>query len=223
MFHSTAFLYLVVAGMMAEAGVIPGLIARINLRAEGSLESRQTGTNPAVPPQCETQCDPINSVIAAGCQISTCCQASFEMGYFNCFECVGQAVNLTDYSAIQQTLDGNSGFSLPKLTFPGQNPNRPLSSVSSAPASTLASSVTRPGLPLSTSFLSTLSQTTVTSVSLTPIAPQSTVTSVPTDTAPAPSPSTAASFGVRTIAMQNINFGLISVTLVIGMLFYQGL
>ncbi|KAF8963431.1 hypothetical protein BDZ97DRAFT_1028278 [Flammula alnicola] len=183
MFYSTAFLHLVGAGMMAvrvtEAGVIPGMIARINLRAEGSLESRQTGTNPAGPPQCETQCDPITSVVAAGCQISTCCQASFEMGYFNCLECVGQAFNLTDYSPDQLALDGKAHQCMRKCRILASDTY--LSRTKSKSATVLrfkctcfdmASSVTRPGLPLSISFLSTLSQATVTSIPLQPHLPR---------------------------------------------------
>ena len=72
------------------------------------------------------------------------------------------------------------GVSLPKLTFPGQDPNRPLSSVSGSPSSTQPPSQSQSTQSQSTSRVS---QITVSSmVSPIPTISQSTVTSLPAST-----------------------------------------
>ncbi|KAF9558229.1 hypothetical protein CPC08DRAFT_764086 [Agrocybe pediades] len=120
------------------------------------LHRRQSESGvPLVPPaQCETSCDTITSVLSsdAGCKAETCCKSTFEKNYFNCFQCVAQAANLTDLSGPQFLVDtlfnecALAGFSLPKLTFPGQNTNRVLSSVVSHAPTPVATAVT-PTMP----------------------------------------------------------------------------
>jgi len=60
-------------------------VARVNLERQFiSLEHRQASPPvDSVPPQCEAGCDPVNTALSSGCPATTCCQASFEMGYFN--------------------------------------------------------------------------------------------------------------------------------------------
>ncbi|KIM42931.1 hypothetical protein M413DRAFT_26892 [Hebeloma cylindrosporum] len=179
--------------MASQARSPSDLLVRIDLERRASFAARQTGGGtgiPQVPSQCQSICNPVNTVISAGCTPSSCCQASFEMAYFNCFLCVGQASGLTDYTEIQTVLDevvnecALIGNDLPKLTFPGQNPNRTLSAVPNLPSSTGTASTSR------------VSQTTVTSVNITPAPYQSTVSAIPT-TSNTPSTSSVSSLGVR--------------------------
>ena len=72
------------------------------------------------------------------------------------------------------------GVSLPKLTFPGQDPNRPLSSVSGSPSSTQSPSQSQSTQSESTSRASQSVVTTLTSPF--PTISQSTVTSLPAST-----------------------------------------
>ncbi|PPQ68358.1 hypothetical protein CVT26_005920 [Gymnopilus dilepis] len=176
------------------------------------LHRRQTGTSsiPAVPAGCESTCDPVNTAVAAGCTPSACCQPSFEMGFFNCFECVGNATHVTDFSEPQQDVDAlvdtcaALGFALPKLTFPGQNPNRTISSVASSKASTAASSST---LGIASQItISDPSQTSLLSTTSTSQLVQSTVTSPPSDTSSANSPaSPSTTSGASSLRALSIN------------------
>jgi len=108
-----------------SVGVTP-----IDLRISHLHENRQILSS--VPSQCEPDCDPINDQIQASCTTSKCCTANFETGYFTCLKCVGTAIKIEDYSSAQNVLDtlfkqcAAQGVILPKLTLPGQDPDRPM-------------------------------------------------------------------------------------------------
>ncbi|KDR74500.1 hypothetical protein GALMADRAFT_141530 [Galerina marginata CBS 339.88] len=215
MLRYTSFLLVMVAGLLVgrieATHELSAPAPRVNLERHFiSLGRRQT-TIPDVPSQCTTVCNPVNTAIASGCPITTCCQSSFEMGYFNCFQCFENAINETDYAAAQQVLDAlvsectSKGFSLQKLTFPGQNPNRTLSSVV-IPSS---SQTTAP------------SQSTVFTATPTPPLSQSTVTALPSTTAPGPSPAPTTASGSR--SAENGWLGVGITTLLLGACFYFGL
>jgi hypothetical protein len=92
--------------------------------------------------------------------VTQCCIPLFEAGFFNCFLCIGQAQNVTDFSIAQTFVDGKldipvwhelgfrppfpvlttsctaEGLTLPELTFPGQDPQRTLATMLPPGAST---------------------------------------------------------------------------------------
>ncbi|KAJ7477226.1 hypothetical protein B0H11DRAFT_2030314 [Mycena galericulata] len=159
-----------------------------------SLNRRQ---NDDLPPQCDTTCDPINTLLASqACDTdpAQCCTTSFQSGYFSCLECVGFADNVTaaGFAVAQTTLDNltilcsEDGFALPELTLPGQNPNRTLATASagSSPSSSRPafSQVTISALPSSTPATPTVSQKTVTAPPTQPASPSSSGTAIPTTT-----------------------------------------
>ncbi|GLB33297.1 hypothetical protein LshimejAT787_0101810 [Lyophyllum shimeji] len=82
-----------------------GLISAANT---GLIARQATGN---VPAQCKSICDPVNSQIAS---------------YFNCAVCVGNAIEITDYTAPQAFLNSfrqqcaSAGVQVPALVFPGQ-------------------------------------------------------------------------------------------------------
>ncbi|KAF9476470.1 hypothetical protein BDN70DRAFT_882369 [Pholiota conissans] len=211
--------------MFGNAGLL-WLITDIGDRT--LLESRQVGTLPAPPPQCANVCTPVANILNVGCTPTSCCASSFVNGFFNCYTCVGNATDVTDYTTIQQNLDSlvvectSLGFTEPKLTFPGQNPNRPLSSIAPSGTSAGGSSSTRaPGLPISTgpaatsnSSLSSPPQTTITSLSGPPTPAQNTITSS------TPTTTSATSSGARTMSIQYVNIVLVSSTVLTGLSFY---
>jgi len=143
-----------------------------------SLQARQTSTIPTIPTQCETTCDPVNTIIASGCTPAQCyCTSSFELGLFSCFVCVGTATNITDYSQEQKELDtlvqqcAANGVTLPELTFPGSSTSTPLTS---SRQQTIITSLTA---TLSSPITSPVSQITVTSLSTNIPSPTSSKTS----------------------------------------------
>ena len=181
------------------------------------------------------------------CTLSQCCLASFENGFYSCDICVG--TNDTDYSTAQATLDSKYlpfyveeklrrslyafialyddcaglGIQLPVLTFPGQNPNRTLSSVVQFPSSQATASVSTPSTVQSTISAPTssvvhitvsilTSSGTLTSSATSAISPQSTAT---THT---PNSSSTSSSGIR--SMEISCFNLIAGAMVIGTWFY---
>ncbi|KAJ7727899.1 hypothetical protein B0H16DRAFT_246522 [Mycena metata] len=143
------------------------------------------------PPQCDSSCDPINTIAQQSCPITECCTPLFQSGYFECLKCVGIADNATtaDFALAQTDLDdftiacSKEGFALPELTLPGQNPNRTLataSGVSGVPSSAKSiSQITVSSLP--SGILNSNSLPATSTIS------QKTVTSVPTQSSP-PSP-----------------------------------
>ncbi|EDR05008.1 uncharacterized protein LACBIDRAFT_294917 [Laccaria bicolor S238N-H82] len=132
-----------------------------------SLEARQTSTVPSVPSQCESVCDPVNTVLESGCTPSQCyCTTSFESGIYDCFVCVGTATNTTDYTQEQQELDtivqlcAANGVTLPELTFPGSSSSTSSSStrqqtVITSLTATLSSPVTTPSSQIMVTSLAT--------------------------------------------------------------------
>ncbi|KIK07634.1 hypothetical protein K443DRAFT_168189 [Laccaria amethystina LaAM-08-1] len=137
----------------------------LRIPRESSLEARQSSPIPtgSIPTQCETTCDPVNTVLESGCTPAQCyCTTSFESDLFSCFVCVGTATNVTDYSEEQQELNSlvqecaANGVTLPGLTFPG----------SSTSASTMQQTiVTSLTATVSPPITSPASQITVTSLS----------------------------------------------------------
>lgn len=158
------------------------------------LDVRQTG-NPNLPPQCQSTCNPVLSAINSNCPRSQCCTASFEQQLFDCFTCLANAASSSNFTTAQATVDelydacATLGVSLPVLTFPGENPNRPLSSVSGSAFSTASSTSSS-----FTSSTSHISQTTISSLaSPIPTISQSTVTALPSSTPLPAAPSTSRS------------------------------
>ncbi|KAF8814425.1 hypothetical protein BYT27DRAFT_7082269 [Phlegmacium glaucopus] len=139
--------------LAVAAGTLTGLTARINLGSADLFQRRQTTSiNVQVPPECESTCSPVISFITANnCPPLQCCSSSFETSYSACIMCLANALNMTDYSTAQSLVDTlyeqclNNGIQLPVLTYPGQNPNRPLSSIFQP--SSLNSQITLPFSP----------------------------------------------------------------------------
>ncbi|KAJ6567380.1 hypothetical protein DFH09DRAFT_918771 [Mycena vulgaris] len=168
---------------------IPWPAGNRSLRLGLALVSRQSSISD-VPPQCASSCDPIITILELpSCAPEQCCAGSFQLGYFNCLKCVGLAFNVTAAGFVQpQTLiDGaliscsKEGFPLPELTFPGQNPNRTLATLSgSHSAQSTRSQITISALP--SDVLATTSNTIS----------QKTVTALPTPSAAGPTTATTA-------------------------------
>ncbi|KAJ3930676.1 MAG: hypothetical protein NXY57DRAFT_1010939 [Lentinula lateritia] len=134
------------------------------------LNSRQT--DPNIPTQCQSICDPIVSLIDTGCTPQECCTNVFVGNLTDCFECVGNITQTTNYSLPQSDIDGlvedcaSEGLNITDPTLPGQNPNRTLTTL--VPSST-------PNVSSSSSF----HQSTITTISLaTPTFTQNTITSL---------------------------------------------
>ncbi|KAG8218269.1 hypothetical protein J3R82DRAFT_3880 [Butyriboletus roseoflavus] len=119
-----------------------------------ALERRQVSvTSPSsVPAQCTSTCNPVNNEVSlvsvashfspvltprvgvtipwlhsiSGCPATACCTISFETEYYNCLECVGMALDTTNYATAQNSLNllyttcVDMGFVLPQLALPGE-------------------------------------------------------------------------------------------------------
>ncbi|KAG2151714.1 hypothetical protein BD769DRAFT_1002 [Suillus cothurnatus] len=142
----------------------------------GPLYKRQGPT----PSQCTPSCDPVQGEINDGCPITACCTQAFETSYYNCLLCLGTADNTTDYTTSQADINDlyatcyERGYSLPELTFPGQNPSSILSTssytITSTVTGTSPASVSSPPTTVSvptsvTSASTSISQTTILSSS----------------------------------------------------------
>ncbi|CAA7259569.1 unnamed protein product [Cyclocybe aegerita] len=167
-----------VGGASDSADILMGRIHWLEELGGNAILPRQTGNPlPNVPPQCTATCNPVNTVLAAGCPISQCCQASFATGYYNCFLCVEGALGINDFTVAQGIVDNlvttcaSRGFAIPKLTFPGQNPDRPLSTAIATTAS-IRSTTSQVGVTTAVSTTSTqITQSTVTQSSISPTTP----------------------------------------------------
>ncbi|PFH50574.1 hypothetical protein AMATHDRAFT_3856 [Amanita thiersii Skay4041] len=118
----------------SAARVLPGVM-KWNL---SNLAARQVSV---FPPDCEMTCQPVTPFVGPTatmqCTEETCCTSAFVMSYFNCFICAGQEANFTaaNYQLYQTILDELTadchafGKDVPKQTFPGQDPNRPIPTV----------------------------------------------------------------------------------------------
>ncbi|PPR03329.1 hypothetical protein CVT24_012605 [Panaeolus cyanescens] len=181
-----------VVGAHNSSNALDGLLRPISIEPSSGTVHRRQGAIPSVPSQCKSTCDPINTILSTGCRPQQCCTESFTKGYFDCFECVADSVGLTDFTDAQTIVDGiittcaARGISLPVLTFPGQNPSRTLATV--APPSTSNPTTSR-------TTISNTGDVTSTPDSSTTRISQSTVTSLPTPTTPAPSPATTPGAG----------------------------
>ncbi|KAK0467823.1 uncharacterized protein EV420DRAFT_1473649 [Desarmillaria tabescens] len=157
------------------------------------IVGRQTSN---IPSQCQTPCTAASALVNANCTPAQCCTSSFENNYVSCIECVGSAANITDYSSFQTIVDelvvqcSIQGIAIPKVTFPGQDENRPLSTsaIASSTPGTASGSSAGSSTPISQSTISGTSViTTATShisASVSSIV-QSTITSEPVSSAPA--------------------------------------
>jgi len=190
-------------------------LAGFSPRLALALNSRQSGL-PEVPPQCVSTCDPVNTILETNsCPPAECCTKSFQSEYFGCLKCVGLAANVTnaEWAQPQALVDGLTvacsieGFTLPELTFPGQNPNRTLSTVSGSHTSKASaiSQITISALPSSLAPSTTISQKTVTEVP-TPTSPSSTGPSTQS-----PSPPTNTNAAIPPSRGLDIAVGLVAV------------
>ncbi|KIJ30200.1 hypothetical protein M422DRAFT_53876 [Sphaerobolus stellatus SS14] len=103
---------------------------------------------PSVPPECQGNCTmPLNTEQTCGNppQPNCLCSVDLENSYFDCLLCLGQVLNTTDYTSSQGIIDqlttecDDFGIPLEKLTFPGQDPDRTLSTSTANATSTSAS------------------------------------------------------------------------------------
>ncbi|KAJ6516393.1 hypothetical protein C8R45DRAFT_243268 [Mycena sanguinolenta] len=187
---------------------IPGLRARVGAR-----------DLPIIPTTCQDGCSPFQPFLTgATCPAAQCCTTAFDIGYADCFTCVGNATGATDFTIAQEYVDVlitsclTEGFTIPVLTLPGQNPNRTLVSALPPGASTIPvfpaeGSIVRPSASrttetrtqsATTASQSSLSQsvTTAQSNSLSQSGtspPQSTATAPPSSSVPISSPSASPS------------------------------
>ncbi|KAJ6627338.1 hypothetical protein B0H10DRAFT_1993999 [Mycena sp. CBHHK59/15] len=162
-------------GTLQAVRAVAGIPQLVGSGRSLRLHGRQGGV-PSVPPECESTCDPVNTILATNtCPPAECCTELFQSAYFNCLKCVGLALNATaaDFAVAQQDVDlltvscFNFGFTLPELTLPGQNASRTLATSSRVSASaTHVSQITISALPSSltapSSLPATISQKTVT-------------------------------------------------------------
>ncbi|KAH0839552.1 hypothetical protein J3R83DRAFT_441 [Lanmaoa asiatica] len=116
------------------------------------FERRQVsvGTQSPVPSQCASTCNPVFAPrvgvtipsLPAGCPVTACCTTTFETQYYNCLECVGMALNASNYATAQNDLNllyttcVDMGFVLPQLALPGQPASGSSSSAGAHAAST---------------------------------------------------------------------------------------
>ncbi|KAJ2918251.1 hypothetical protein MD484_g2179, partial [Candolleomyces efflorescens] len=150
------------------------------------LQARQDNTQPNVPPECLPTCGPVNTLIQQSCPPTSCCTATFVQNYVTCFQCVGTAAGVTDYSRGQASLHilveacNDRGLPVNEVFLPGQSPSSTTTSSSSSTEPTVITSqstirsLTEPITPTNT-----VSQNTVrgTDSSPTTTSPPSTSTS----------------------------------------------
>ncbi|KAJ7047861.1 hypothetical protein C8F04DRAFT_1060307 [Mycena alexandri] len=211
---------LILCALSAVHMVVGGTRPRLGLA--GAHVSRQI--NIPSPPQCDSSCDPINTIAQQSCPITECCTPLFQSGYFDCLKCVGIADNATtaDFALAQTDLDdftiacSKEGFALPELTLPGQNPNRTLATASGVPSSTKSiSQITVSSLPSGILNSSSLPATSTIS--------QKTVTSVPTQSSasspPGPTTSTTPNSAVHHFGGLSMAMGFLGVAVTACMMF----
>ncbi|KAF8586818.1 hypothetical protein K439DRAFT_1614790 [Ramaria rubella] len=148
------------ATVLLSASLIHG--ANINALRRQTSSATPVSSTPTlptdIPSQCQGECaPPMATLKSCNPPVASClCLESFTTGLFECFSCIGQSVNATDYSVPQMDVDGvtsacdNAGHPLPGLTFPGQDANRPLATSSAggsagAGAGASSSAVGSPG------------------------------------------------------------------------------
>ncbi|KAF9224407.1 hypothetical protein BS17DRAFT_766455 [Gyrodon lividus] len=149
------FSTLIISALSTAAGVgaakvEPLLVHWVRAFSDASIgdgfEKRQAmGGVGTVPSQCTSACNPVSNEVNVGCPVAACCTPSFETAYYNCLECVGTALNATDYTTAQDDLNSlyttcvDMGYYLPQLALPGQSASG--SGATSATGVTLPSSL----------------------------------------------------------------------------------
>ncbi|KAF7354877.1 hypothetical protein MSAN_01402200 [Mycena sanguinolenta] len=74
---------------------IPGLRSRVGAR-----------DLPIIPTACQDDCSPFQPFLTgAQCPAAQCCTAAFDIGYADCFTCVGNATGATDFTIAQEYVD----------------------------------------------------------------------------------------------------------------------
>ncbi|TFL05467.1 hypothetical protein BDV98DRAFT_560103 [Pterulicium gracile] len=140
-----------------------------------------------VPTQCVESCSPVENIIRTSCTVIECCTEAFEAAYFDCLSCVGQALNVTDYSPAQHSFDtliaacGVRQIDLgTNRTFPGEDPDRVIAT------SSLLESASAAFQPNSTDVLpsSLTSQANITDLPGASSSSQATVTDAPGASSP---------------------------------------
>ncbi|KAJ7163822.1 hypothetical protein C8R43DRAFT_988817 [Mycena crocata] len=129
----------VVLGAISHAQTLAGVPS-----SPGRIQGLSRRSPPDIPKACQAGCAPFAPFMnGASCPVTQCCSMLFEAGYFECFQCVGTSTHSTDFSIAQEYVDvlttscRAEGFTLPVLTLPGQNPNRPLVSTLPSDASAM--------------------------------------------------------------------------------------
>ncbi|KAF8629613.1 hypothetical protein AX15_003354 [Amanita polypyramis BW_CC] len=121
--------------------------------------------------QCESLCTTVMQYTSSGplqCTIQECCTDMFVKEYHDCYTCIGQAANITDFSRVQQNLNNlvancaANGVSVTSQTFPGQTSNSTTSSSSSAASSATSGVSTSLGTRTSSTIAS---RTTISTIS----------------------------------------------------------
>ncbi|KAK0191443.1 hypothetical protein F5146DRAFT_601551 [Armillaria mellea] len=164
-----------------------------------------------IPSQCQTPCSAADALVSANCTQPQCCTSGFENDYVTCVECVGNAANITNYTLPQTTVDelvvscSLKGIVIPKVTFPGQDPNRQLATSviaasgtgdgSSTPTSLLTSVVT-PATSQIAASISSISRSTITSITPASSTPVTERSSAPVSTSTTPAASATADSAV---------------------------
>ncbi|KAJ6463212.1 hypothetical protein C8R47DRAFT_1225164 [Mycena vitilis] len=160
-FHTSAFapmfsLALGISLFLLQTAVHGAGIVPPSARHIPGFRARDARSLPDIPASCQAGCAPFAPFLQGeSCPVTQCCSDAFESGYFECYKCVGTAMNVTDFTVAQEYVDvvitscKTEGFALPVLTLPGQDPNRALASALPAGASSVpvfASSVVRPSV-----------------------------------------------------------------------------
>ncbi|KAG7096482.1 hypothetical protein E1B28_003912 [Marasmius oreades] len=143
--------------------------------AQASVFPRQSDLPPECQPTCTTSV--ATFVENSNCpnnDIAQCCTVQFEQGVADCYLCLGKSINSMAFGQAQMNIDGlvktcvQSGFMMTKITLPGQDPNRPLTTAPASLSHTSSSSLSiRPPPSLSTGGTA-VSQTSSSSLSIRP-------------------------------------------------------
>ncbi|KAF8869826.1 hypothetical protein CPB85DRAFT_778091 [Mucidula mucida] len=113
-----------------------------------SVNDVSAGNQNDVPSECQARC-----VVADTLTDEISCTSEFVHSFVECVECVGNNIGVTDYTKFDSlTVQCDAqGLSVPKVTFTGQDPDRPLSPISST-SSERSGSSTSSGSVTSTGF-----------------------------------------------------------------------
>ncbi|KAK7051393.1 hypothetical protein VNI00_004893 [Paramarasmius palmivorus] len=166
------------SSIVTGVGLLAWGVASIN--ALPWLFSRQ---DTQVPLECQSVCDPVLPLITNGGQnptpalcpnstVAGCCNVTFERAMGTCYQCLGQSIGESNYTLPQQNIDTlvNAcvplGFTMEKLTLPGQDAHRPL--------------ITAPNQTVSTTETQTSTGTTLPTTTVPPTSNTGSRTNIPT-------------------------------------------